>query len=183
MTVRCGCVFLVVLAGLTQASPVQAQGIKRVIHSIILDTKRDNCWPKPFVLPDRQSVRAPIELMVAAGWQRQNLLGDYHFDEDTGELTEAGKLKVRWIAGQVPSQHQTIFVSRAASPKETEARMDAVRAVAEKTAHDGNPPRVLASGMEPSGWPASRVDVIGRKFQEVMPEPKLPEYDPNTSGK
>jgi len=182
MIVRRSCVLVVVLLGLAQATPAQAQFIKKIVHSIVLDSKRNNCWPQPFVMPDRQTVRAPIEMMVRAGWEHQNLLGNHHFDEKTGGLTEAGELKARWVATQVPSHHRMIYVSRADSLEETSARLAAVEALTAHLTGEDPPPRVAASDLDPGGWPANRVDVIGRKFQDGMPEPRLPDYDPNAGG-
>jgi hypothetical protein len=174
---------LVVMIGLAQASPAQAQFVKKLMYSIAQDTKRNNCWPKPFLVPDRQAVRTPIAMMVEQGWKRQNLLGDYYFDQQTGDLTEAGELKVRWIATQVPSPHRVIFVSAAGSPEDTASRLKAVQVAAAKVAGDGNPPRIFESDLEPGGWPASQADAIGRKFTDGMPEPVLPDYERSDSSK
>lgn len=182
MIIRRSCMFLVVLIGLAQASPAQAQFFAKFLHNIAQDTKRNNCWPKPFVIPDRQAVRTPIAMMVEEGWKRQNLLGDYYFDSQTGELTEAGELKVRWIATQVPSPHRVIFVNRAESQRDTDARIKSVQALIAKVADNETPPRILESDLEPSGWPARHVDAIGRRFTDGMPEPVLPEYERSDSS-
>jgi len=167
---------------MAQTTPARAQHIKAFFHSVCQDFKRNNCWPKPFTAPDRQAVRAPIELMVQSGWQRQNLIGEFHFDRETGELTEAGHYKIRWIVTQVPRAHRAIFVSRAATPHETAARIQAVQDVAIEAVGRDNLPSVAATTRDPGGWPAGRVDAIGRKLQDSMPTPILPAASPSGSS-
>ncbi|MEM8864235.1 MAG: hypothetical protein AAGF31_01660, partial [Planctomycetota bacterium] len=57
-------------------------------------------WPSPYVCPDRTYAHAPFQAMVRNGWRRQNLLGSHHFNEDSTQLTQAGKLKIQWIMSQ-----------------------------------------------------------------------------------
>ena len=40
--------------------------------------------------------------MVANGWRRQNLLSDYHFNEENPQLNLAGETKVHYILTQMP---------------------------------------------------------------------------------
>lgn len=182
MIVRRICVLLVVLVGVADSGPAQAQAVRGFVHSIFTDFKRNNCWPQPFVLADREAARAPLEMMVQSGWQRQNLLGDYHFDSATDQLTEAGQLKVKWITNEAPRPHRMIFVSRAETPKSTAARIDAVQNVATQIAGPGNVPAIIESGRSAQGWPAGRVDAIGRKFEASMPDPKLRDYEPTSAA-
>lgn len=152
-----------------------ADWLTAIPSAIARDFKRRACWPQPFTCPDRQAVREPFAIMVSNGWTRQNTVGDYHFEPGASELTEAGKLKVRWIALEAPSQHRAVFVQRSTDPELTRQRMAAVeRFVASLTA-DGSPaPPVLLGDGPPAGWPADRVDTIGRKFQSSTPDPRLP---------
>jgi len=182
MTLRGVSIVFAALAGLATAVPAQAWIIADVIHSIAVDTKRNNCWPKPFVCPDREAVREPFFAMVAKGWQRQNTLGDYHFEGETGKLTEAGELKVRWIVEQAPRHHRTIFVRRADSPEETAARIDLVQQAAIQWVPEGELPPVLETNLDAGSWPADRVDTIDRKFRDTTPDPRLPELTTDTGG-
>ena len=68
--------------------------------------------------------------MVANGWRRQNMLGEFHFEPATGQLTEAGRLKVRWILTACPEQHRLIYVHTAERDEETSARIAAVQQLA-----------------------------------------------------
>ena len=118
--------------------------------------------------------------MVANGWQRQNMLGEYHFESGTGQLTEAGALKVRWILTAGPQQHRIVYVHRAGTDEETTARMAAVFRLASQTTPK-DLPSVLPTSISDQGWPADRVDLIGRKFQASTPPPRLPAATPGTT--
>jgi hypothetical protein len=175
MKVRLASAVSVVLLAIVWAAPVRAdcppvQWAKNAWR----DFKRNNCWPKPFDEPDRQTVRAPFAIMVQNGWRRQNLLGDYHFEMDTGKLTPAGEEKVRWILLEAPEQHRTIYVGRGRTAAETAARVDAVEKLIPHILPEGQPPAVLETNLKPHGWSADRVDAIGRKFDSSTPEPRLP---------
>jgi len=83
-------------------------------------------WPKIFIPPARRSVCSTYDAMINNGWRRQNLLGNYHFNQDTNQLTDAGKLKVNWILSQAPQHRRSVFVQRGAEQLQTTARIAAV---------------------------------------------------------
>jgi len=183
MAVRCVSAILIGVAGLAYAPSAQADFLEDFFHSVVRDTKRNNCWPQPFVRPDRYAARAPFALMVHNGWRRQNMLGDHHFEESTGNLNEAGRLKTRWIVTEAPEQHRTIFVHRAESSEETAARVDAVQELAVTLIGDTRQlPAVVESDIGDPGWPAERVDGIGRRFQASAPKPRLPALQTGAGG-
>jgi len=175
MTVRLFCAVSVTLLMLAGVAPAQAECLPvRAAKSVWRDWKRNNCWPEPFVRPDRQAVRAAFAISIENGWRRQNLLSDFHFDMDTGKLTPAGEEKLRWILLEAPEQHRTIYVGRARTAQETAARINSIQKVGAEIVPDGPLPAVLETNIKPDGWPAERVDVIGRKFQDSIPDPRLP---------
>ena len=135
------CVASLTLASFACALPAQAEWLGEFFHSVGRDFKRRNCWPEPFVYPDRLAVREPFVVMVENGWRSQNMIGDQHFDAATGQLTEAGRLKIRWIINEAPPQHRTIYVYRAVDPQETAARVDSVQQFAANWPHRANCPR------------------------------------------
>ncbi|MEN6452004.1 MAG: hypothetical protein ABFC96_16060 [Thermoguttaceae bacterium] len=159
------------------AAQVSAELIAGAVNSIARDTKRRNCWPDPFQSADRAAVRAPFCAMVANGWRRQNLLGEFHFQPQNGQLTEAGRLKVQWIVTSCPEQHRMIYVHTAATREETAARVAAVQQIAAQFAADDTAPMVpvLTTSIADRGWPAERVDAIGRKMIISTPVPRLPD--------
>jgi hypothetical protein len=170
---------LFVVAVIFATIPAYADWLCDFFQSIPQDTKRRNCWPQPFTCPDRQATRTPFAIEVANGWRRQNLLGDHYFEPNSGELTEAGRLKVHWIVFEAPAQHRVIFVHNANTAEETAARMNTVHAYAAKIMPQGELPSISETRISDEGWPADHVEVISRKYQSTTPAPRLPA---NTSG-
>ena len=171
-------------AALTCIAPAQAgwhwfssvvEGTKEFGRQVARDTKRRNCWPQPFVGPDRHAVRSPFAIMVSNGWRRQNLLGNHHFVDKAGELNEAGRMKVRWILTEAPQHHRTVYVHKTLNPELTAARIDNVQQYATKLIPQGALPMVLETSIPVRGWPASQADIIGRKFEASTPDPRLPD--------
>ena len=146
------------------------------------DRVRNNCWPEPFISIDRQAARAPISMMVAKGWQRQNLLGEHHFDKDKQALSQAGQIKLHWILTQAPVEQRTVFVERAHTEEDTTTRIDVVQQAATKLVAKGTLPQVVVSTMMSRGWPADYVDSINRKYGETTPPPRLPAYQSTTGN-
>ena len=148
--------------------------VSRHVHEYGRDVHRNICWPEPFLAPDRAAVYDPFAAMVHNGWRRQNLMGNHHFSPETGELTKAGELKVKWILTQVPPRYRTIYVQRGPDSVATEARIDAVNALAA----DVLPPNVVANVTDThivaEGRPADVVDYNNVRFREAAPAPALP---------
>jgi len=182
MKARFASIVAFLLVSLTFAVPAEADWIVKFLHSVARDTKRRNCWPEPFVHADRYDARAPFAIMVDNGWRRQNMIGDHHFVDEKAELTQAGQLKIRWILTEVPQQHRTIYVHKAVDADITAARVLNVQAYAANIAPEGQMPAVLTTDIPSLGWPASRVDIIGRKFESSIPDPRLPAANGGESG-
>ena len=182
MRVRFVSMGLIALAGLSSAVPAQAEFLKSFWHSCRTDFERNNCWPQPFVCPDRQAARAPFAIMVANGWRRQNLLGDNHFEDTDGQLTLAGERKVHWILTEAPRQHRSIYVHRAGTPEETAARIDTVQQVAIRVLPQGELPPIMATGISDQGWPAADADAVSRSVQANKVPPRIPYLPTSSSG-
>ena len=161
-----------VLISLGCASQVSADIFTSFFNSIVKDVKRRQCWPSPFVEDDRVAVRLPFSTMVANGWRRQNMLGDYHFEQGTGQLTEAGRIKIRWILTAGPEQHRLIYVHMADNDQETSARVMAVQQLASQISPTNLPP-VLTTSISDEGWSAGQVDAIERRYLGSQPNPRL----------
>ena len=162
-----------VLVGFACAMPARADLIADFFHSIPRDIKRRNCWPKPFVSADRAAVRAPLATMVNNGWRYQNMLGEPYFSEESGALTEAGRIKVHWIMTQAPRHRRTIYVCQAETPEKTSARLESVRQLASQLLPEGQTPSVFQSNVPALGWPAKQASVVGRSWDASMPKPRL----------
>ncbi len=158
---------------LGSAAQIVADPCCDFFHGVVQDAARNNCWPEPFIHGDRAAVRAPFVIQVANGWRRQNMLGEFHFEPGSGQLNEAGRLKVRWILTTGPQQHRLIYVHVAERNEETAARMAAVQQCVVQIAPNDVPP-VMPTTIADDDSPADRVDASGRKFQSSMPPPRLP---------
>jgi hypothetical protein len=168
-----------VLVSLGCASQVSADFFFGIFSSAARDIKRRQCWPQPFDGADRAATRAPFVTMVSNGWRRQNMLGDAHFDASTGQLTDAGRLKLRWILVNAPQQHRMVFVRTGLTEEETSNRMAVVQQAASQIAPNNLPP-VLSTSILDDGWPAVEVDAISRKYIGSTPVPRL--TAPSASG-
>ena len=156
--------------------------ISRMFNDFDRDFKRNNCWPRPFVWTDRQATRAPFVVMVNKGWQRENTLGEYHFNRETGKLNEPGRLRVHWIVTQEIPGRRSIFVHRDIRPEVTLARVDSVQQWAAQIVTRGNLPPVLETNLPAPGRQAEEVDYIRREWLKSMPAPRLPASTSMDSG-
>ncbi len=134
-------------------------------------------WPAQYVPTARRSVLSAYDVMVNNGWRRQNLLGTYHFDPDTNELTEAGKLKVNWILTQTPQHRRNIFVQRAVNESQTASRVDSINRWASNMSPGVGPLDINDTHIVAEGHPAATVDHIFVGFQTNQPPPVLPADD------
>jgi hypothetical protein len=168
--------FLFVISMFVAVPQAKAQfgWISSGIHSMATDFKRNNCWPEPFIAADRYDVRMPFNVMVHNGWRQQNMIGEHHFDDMTGELTEAGKLKVHWILTQAPKQHRTVYVQKDRSQAITAQRLQAVQAISAVYSADGMIAQIELTDEPFAGWPADRVNFVNQSFETSAPPPRLP---------
>jgi hypothetical protein len=150
--------------------------------SVVTDFKRNNCWPDPFLCPDRVTVRAPFNVMVHNGWQLQNTIGEHHFDDVTGELTEAAKNKIYWILTQAPKQHRIVYVQESREMDITVQRLQAVQALAANYAPEGTLARVETTKKQINGWTAEQVGYVSESFAASAPAPQLPAATASTSS-
>jgi hypothetical protein len=152
--------------------PIFAGELGEFLSSVARDTKRRNCWPEPFVYSDREMTRQINSIQINAGWERQNLLSDFHFTSSGTELTEAGRMRVLWIVNEAAEAHRQVFVHRANTPQETVVRMQTVQRAVAQTSYGANVP-VLESTRTDDGWPASRVNDLAVQSAGAAVPPKL----------
>jgi hypothetical protein len=164
---------VITIVALSYALSVGAGEIGDFLSSVARDTKRRNGWPEPFVYSDRAVVRQAAATQIAAGWERQNMLSEFHFLPGGGELTEAGRVKVQWIINEVPEAYRQIYVHRADSPQETGIRMQTVQRFVAQSPYANNIP-IYESTRTDEGWPAERIDTVAKKLNAAVPDPKLP---------
>ncbi len=170
-------VLALLVAGLCPLAGAEDNCLHEFFTGVAKDTARRNCWPAPFIYPARQAVREPFANMVANGWEVQNMLADGHFDIEAGRLTPAGEAMVLGILDGAPQQHRMIYVHCARTPQETAMRVHAVEQFVERSVPPCAYPPVLESRRSADGYSAERYDVVQRKFQAAMPDPKLAPAD------
>lgn len=167
---------LIVVAFQATTPLAQAGWMHRACRHLYCNYVRSERWPRPYILPDREAVVEPFHIMVNNGWKAQNTLDPSHFQKGTGELTEAGRLKVYFITTHAPPQFRTIYVTRDLESEETANRMASVQKFLGMMPNAmGDMVQVVETSIAPPGWPADYVDTIGRKFAESTPDPRLPE--------
>jgi hypothetical protein len=155
------------------AAPAEAQWFSNFMHNVKRDCKRNQYWPEPFLYADRKAVIAPFGAMVANGWRRQNLVSDYHFNDDGTQLNLAGESHVRYILTQMPPSRRTIFVQQGLSGEQTADRVNAVHRAALRMLPAGGMPDIVESDLPNDGWPADDIDAVARKWSASRPEPRL----------
>ena len=144
-------------------------------HDLGKDWERRNCWPEPFTCPDRQAAREPFAGQISRGWEVQNMIADHHFEEGSNQLTEAGRLKIRWIISESPLQHRVIYVKRSLNPQETAAHVAAVHQTMAQMLVTGEEVPVMETNANLPSWSAERIEIVSRKFNSNLPDPKLPD--------
>lgn len=173
MVGRCNIRLAMLLVALGSAMPLSAGELSDFLSSnIISEAKQRNRWPEPFVTSDRESYRQVIAVQVCAGWERQNLLSEFHFVPGGNELTEAGQLRVQWIMNEASEPHRQIYVHRANTPQETAVRMQAVQRFVAQSPYAVSI-AILESTRTDDGWPADRIDWVSKKAAEAAIAPKL----------
>ena len=147
-------------------------------HMIVDHYKSSYCanvmWPRQFIPAARQGVCDTYAAMVNNGWRRQNLLGDYHFDPDSNQLTRAGEIKVHWILTQAPIHRRSVYVQRGANEAETASRIASVQDFSAKMSPVVASVEVNDTHIVAEGHRADAVDSIFVGFQANQLPPVLP---------
>ncbi|MEX2137929.1 MAG: hypothetical protein WD894_01620 [Pirellulales bacterium] len=165
---------LVGVLSLWASAAAQANWFKTIYHDVRGGFHTNNMWPEPYVEPSRRAVKEPFAILHARGWQRQNLLGEHHFEEDQTRLTPAGVLRVKAMLANSPPQYRAVFVEKGQNREVTNSRIDAIQQAIVDMQIEGPLPAVTASDLIVEGWSSEYVDAVGRKYHLSIPEPRLP---------
>jgi hypothetical protein len=130
-------------------------------------------WPQQYIGPSRRGICQSFDLMVANGWRRHNLLGQHHFERNSTELSEAGRLKVQWILTQAPPSRRTIYIERTFDAEQTAGRLESTQQLAADLS-SGAAPEVRETYVRDYGHPASSVDAVFTGFRSNQMAPMLP---------
>jgi hypothetical protein len=129
-------------------------------------------WPDPYRWQDRSSVRAHVAAQSAAGWMTNTTLYDQHFDPETQELNDSGRVHLKWILLFAPPQRRTPWVQMGDSADISQARLSSVQS--EAVAMVGNcAPPIMLRVCQPYGAPAQEVDLVRRSYLATIPEPRI----------
>jgi hypothetical protein len=169
------CTALAAAATLAVIQPASADWFENMIAVMKRDYKRNNCWPEPFMQPDRVHVLVAFEAITDNGWRRENMLGNHHFQPDSSRLTEAGEIRVLHILTQNPAHRRAIFVQKSLEADITAKRMDLVQQYAASTLPGAPLPEVLETTLVVEGRPAAVVDYTNVQFYNSQPAPTLPQ--------
>jgi hypothetical protein len=179
---RIATVLLFTAVSFSAAADVQAGWFKSTYHDLHYGWHINNMWPQPYIAPDRRAVKEPLAIMHARGWQRNNLLGEHHFEEDQKRLTPSGMLKVKAILAHSPPQYRTVYVEKGRTRAITDGRIDAIQQAIVEMQTDGPLPPVMASDLLVEGWSSEYADGVNRRYYSSMPQPRLPSSSASTSS-
>lgn len=141
-------------------------------HSVHIGYHRNMEWPEPFISADRHYAVAPFAVMIANGWQRQNLIGENYFEENK-KLNNAGIERVRFILRQAPVEHRVLFVQRDLDDDITQKRVELVQDAVNLLQPKGPMPEVVISNMVPEGRSADIVSAEFAGYKGSAPTPRI----------
>ena len=149
-------------------------------HKVHVGFHRNNAWPQPFNEADALQVKQPFEIMKANGWRLHNTIGNDLFRPGDGSLLSAGQKRLQWIATQAPPARRQVFILRAATQEETNARIESVQEAMKSSVSPLSPPEIFVTEVAPPTISGSWATRINREWLENMAAPKLP--DQTTTG-
>lgn len=160
-------------AGGCYGNGCDSQWFSRFCESVKRDYHRNKMWPEPFLQPDREAVMTPFAIQTANGVRRQNMLSDYHFNEENHQLTLAGETKLRWILTQQPPMRRTVFVQQGLAADVTATRMRAVQRASSRILPAEALADIVETNLPNDGWPAADSDAVSRAWNASRPDPRL----------
>jgi len=186
LSISASALLLLVCSASTASAQQYAQyglyGSSSALGACEAGCRTNQMWPSQYIPAARRSVLSAYEVMINNGWRRQNLLGAYHFNPGSNELTEAGKLKVKWILSQAPQHRRSIFVERGPDQSKTAARVASINNWASAMSPSVGIVDVNDTHIVAEGHPAGTVDHIFVGFQTNQPAPVLPATGLSSSG-
>jgi hypothetical protein len=134
----------------------------------------EHYWPWPYVCADRSAVLTMVRTQEANGWLIETTLYDYHFNSETSELTNPGKLHLKWILDYTPPSYRAIWLQQTEDPALNQQRYNAVHQAAVRLVGAANVPQIAFRTALPPARPAIEVDTLRRKELESIPVPRVP---------
>jgi hypothetical protein len=166
---------MLTLSCVTFVSGTAQAGWHEFWESVKLDTHRNLAWPEPFQTLDRRATLSHFAAMQQKGWKLETTISDYHFDQETERLTEAGRRKVRWILTEAPPQRRMVYVLISENEEATANRVDSVQRAISQMIPKGPLPPVIRTHVAPRGASAVYVQGVYSRAAAARPDPVLPE--------
>jgi hypothetical protein len=138
-------------------------------------------WPDPYRWQDRSSVRGYIATQTAAGWMTNTTLYDQHFDAETQQLNDSGRVHLKWILLYAPPQRRTPWVQAGDSAAISQVRLASVQNEANLMAGECAP-QIMVRICQPYGASAQEVDLVRRAYLASMPQPRISYTAQNASS-
>lgn len=136
--------------------------------------ERNNAWPDPFNEMDAMAVITPFEAMKQNGWILHNTIGPHQFRTGDGALKTSGQETLAWIARQAPPSRRQVYIVRATTEEETQARVASVREVLAQFNETGPPTAVMLTDRIPPTASGAWATKVNRTWLEELAPPKLP---------
>ncbi len=136
---------------------------------------RAHYWPYPYNCADRSAVRQVIDQQSYNGWMKYTTLYAYHFNPETQELNQSGRLNLRRIALCTPEKYRTAYVAAAMDPQDCEIRMaNVTTALTTICGSEAGAPPIHLRVAQSIGTPAEEVYLIRGAYLQSTPAPRLP---------
>lgn len=142
-------------------------------------------WPDPYRWMDRMSVRNHLTAQMNAGWMDNTTLYDQHFDPETQELNDAGRVHLRWVLLYAPPQRRTPWVQAGDEAQSSQTRLASVQNEATAILGGATCPSIMLRVCQPHGQPAQEVDLVRRSYLTTIPDPRIsyvPQNGSSTGG-
>ncbi|MEZ6047910.1 MAG: hypothetical protein R3C11_20515 [Planctomycetaceae bacterium] len=139
----------------------------------------------PYVCQDRAYVKnIKVALQEEKGWQRLVTLYDYHFDEDTNQLTHSGMEQLVWILEEAPPERRNqIYIQKITRQDANMARVETVRnTLIELTGAESSEICIELKAGRNYARPALEIDTIRKAELSSMPEPRIQYTAPSTTS-
>ena len=130
-------------------------------------------WPYPYYIWSRNRVMDTISAHEQNGWQDATTIYEYHFDPDTNELNDSGKLHLRWVLLNAPSKYRTLFIQTSGEEGVNEMRTVGVKQYASRLMAGQEIPPVVYRNVISVGRPAGEIDYIRNAELGSMPQPRI----------
>lgn len=135
---------------------------------------RNNAWPDPFNEMDAMGVIMPFEAMKQNGWVLHNTIGPHQFRKGDGALETSGQEALAWIAREAPPTRRQVYIVRAATEAETQARVESVREMLAQFHLSGPEPTVMLTNRMPPTASGDWANKVNRSWLDALAIPKLP---------